>query len=244
MQDLHLGNVKICAVAGFCSEDPQFDTFRPRKIIPDRKSIKLMTRSVQLGVGAAAVALSKVDVWKSVPPHRRGVFVSASPAINGHNDLHDALVASRDATGSFSHALFAQKGRTYIHPLWLVRGLSNNILGFVSSLWDFQGENMNYCQGELGGRHALIQAAAAITEGRLDMALVGGADSLVGAEHILGRSCAEAGVFIVLMSAQQSLSLSDRDISAQCEQQPYTGAAGWLLALWKIQQKKDRVKNT
>lgn len=231
-----LKNIQIDSVAGFFSEDEEFTQFRPRKLIPDRKSIKLMTRAVQIGVAAARITLEQSDSWKGVAPARRGMFVSASPAVHGQDDLQQALLSSM-VDGRFSYSAFAEKGRTFIHPLWLVRGLSNNILGFSSAFWDFQGENMNYCQGVFGGRHALLQAAYAIKEGRLDVALVGGSDSLIGAERIIKKPCAEGAAFVLLSASQENLEINLHEIDTYVEKMPYLGAGAWSVALWKHCQK-------
>jgi 3-oxoacyl-(acyl-carrier-protein) synthase len=231
-----LQNIQIDSVAGFFSEDEEFSQFRPRKLIPDRKSIKLMTRAVQIGVAAARVTLEQTEIWKSVEPSRRGMFVSASPAVHGQDDLQQALMSSM-VDGKFSFSAFAEKGRTFIHPLWLVRGLSNNILGFSSAFWDFQGENMNYCQGVSGGRHAFLQAAYAIKEGRLDVALVGGSDSLIGAEKILQKPCAEGAAFVLISSSKTDLEVDLIEIDRYVDTLPYLGAGAWSVALWKHYQR-------
>ena len=224
-------NVEVATVRGFFSEQEDFSQFRPSKLIPDRKSIKLMTRAVQIGVAAARVTLDDCDKWKKVAPARRGMFVSASPAVHGQEDLHQAIMASMEE-GCFSYSLFAEKGRTLIHPLWLVRGLSNNILGFGSAFWDFQGENMNYCQGAMGGHHAFMQAAHAISEGRLDVALVGGADSLIGAEDILLSPCAEGGAFALLYRSENDCEIDMEAIEGLVQALPNLGAGKWSVALW------------
>ena len=92
---------------------------------------------------------------------------------------------------------------------------------------------MNYCQGSLGGRHAFIQAASAIAEGRLDVALVGGADSLIGAEDLLSKPCAEGGSFALLSASSSDLELDESRINQWLNQQPEVGAASWSIALWK-----------
>jgi hypothetical protein len=166
------------------------------------------------------------------------MFVSASPAVHGQDDLKQALMSSM-IEGRFSFSAFAEKGRTFIHPLWLVRGLSNNILGFSSAFWDFQGENMNYCQGVLGGRHAFLQAAYAIQEGRLDFALVGGSDSLVGAENILQKPCAEGAAFVLLSSSSNDLEINLHEIDTNVEILPYLGAGAWSVAMWKYLQRNN-----
>ncbi|MAA78226.1 MAG: hypothetical protein CL916_03125 [Deltaproteobacteria bacterium] len=238
-----LKNVRLVSVKGLFSGDDNFVQYRLKKLIPDRKSIKLMNRTVQLGIVAARMTLEESDVWKKFPPSRRGMFVSASPAIRGQDDLHNALMASM-VEGKFSYKSFAEQGRTHIHPLWLVRGLSNNILGFGTAFWDFQGENMNYCQGRSGGKHALIQAAHAICEGRLDVALVGGADSLIEAEEFLHKPCAEGAAFALLVSSKTDLKLDLDSIEKHEQKLSELGAGSWSIAFWKAYESNKCVLMT
>ena len=94
---------------------------------------------------------------------------------------------------------FAERGEPLIPPLWLVKGLSNNVLGYASALLDLRGDNGNWCDGRLGGAVALCNAVHAVAEGRVDLAVAGGADALVGAEAICGVPCAEGAAFFVLV---------------------------------------------
>ena len=54
--------------------------FQPRKWIPSRKLIKLMTRQVQIGVSAIGGVVSVLDGWDEVDPSRRGLFIAFSAA--------------------------------------------------------------------------------------------------------------------------------------------------------------------
>lgn len=177
----------------------------PGEAVPDfdpvaggipRKSLKTMTRAVQLGVVAALRAMSTVPGWQAVPPERRGLFVGASPQ---QGDIED-LAAAIEACGPIpSLAALADHGVPLVPPLWLVKGLSNNVLGYASAMLDFRGDNGNWCDGRLGGAVAVCNAVHAVAEGRADLALAGGADALRGAEAILGRTCGEGAAFLVLV---------------------------------------------
>lgn len=177
--------------------------FRARSWIQDRKSLKLMGRSVQLGVAAVKAALDGVPGWEEVPPNRRGIFVGASPQLGDPDDLAYALKAA-SPDGAFDLRLFAEKGIDLIHPLWLVRGLSNNVIGFASAFHDLQGVNANYCDGRRGGWNALIEGVRAVAEGRADIVVAGGADAFVGAEELLGTPCGEGAAFVVLRPAAEA----------------------------------------
>ena len=207
--------------------------FRARAYIKDRKSLKLMARGVKLGVSAVRLALSDADGWEEVPPARRALFVGASPQPGDPDDLRPALEAAM-VDGDFSMSRFAKEGYPLIHPLWLLRGLSNNVLGFASAAFDLQGTNANYCDGARGGWNALTEGALAVAEGRADLAIAGGADSLVGAEAFFaGRSLGEGAAFVVFARARDGdppLRLSREALDPEEETLGYLGAATWPVA--------------
>ena len=160
-----------------------------------RKHLKTMTRAVQLGFAAVSAALRAYPAWTEVPPPRRGLYVGASPQSGDPEDLAAALGAmSAPTVGAF-----ARDAVPLIPPLWLVKGLSNNVLGYASAHHDLQGDNGNWCDGPLGGAVALCAAVHAVAEGRVDLAVAGGADSLIDAERVLGRPGGEGAAFLVLV---------------------------------------------
>ncbi|NOY27464.1 MAG: hypothetical protein GXP62_16485, partial [Oligoflexia bacterium] len=175
--------------------------FRPRAYVSDRKQLKLMSRAVRLGVSAVRLAISQAggdDALAIVPPPRRGMYVGATPQAGQATDLVPALEASTGTDGTFDMHRFATQGTRLIHPLWLVKGLSNNVLGFASAFHDLQGCNANYCDGDDGGWTALCQGALAVSEGRADWVVAGACDCLVGADDLLGgRRCGEGAAFVV-----------------------------------------------
>lgn len=209
--------------------------FRARAYIQERKSIKLMTRAVQLGVSAVRLALIQDPSWETVPPERRAMYVGASPQPGDPEDLRRALDAARDADGAFSLGRFAVDGIPLIHPLWLVRGLSNNVLGFSSANHNLQGANANYCDGPEGGWTALIEGARAVSEGRADLALAGGADALVAAESLLGgRRCGEGAAFLLLRPGTGEspvLAVDQGPAGGEEELLGFLGAATWPVSI-------------
>ena len=211
--------------------------FRARAYIQDRKSLKLMTRSVQLGVSAVNIALAEAEGWDEVPPPRRGIFVGASPQPGDPDALRPALEAAQDGDGRFDLAAFASDGIPLIHPLWLVRGLSNNVIGFASAVNDIQGVNANWCDGAEGGWTALLDGARAVAEGRADLVVAGGADALVEAEALLaGRACGEGAAFLVLVpgspgSGDRVVELDTRRFEPDEPKLGFLGAATWPVAV-------------
>ena len=179
--------------------------FRARNYVADRKSLKLMTTAVQLGVSAVQMALDDDGDWSDVPPDRRGIYVGASPQTGDPDALRPALEASVGPAG-FDMNRFASEGFPLIHPLWLVRGLSNNIIGFAAAIHDLQGVNANYCDGIDGGVNALREGALAVAEGRADLVVAGGADAWSGASALLdGAPCGDGAAFVVLRVGGQDV---------------------------------------
>lgn len=211
--------------------------FRARAWIRDRKSLKLMTRSVQLGVAAVNAALADAAGWDDTPPDRRGIFVGASPQPGDPDALRPALEAAAAEDGGFDLTRFATDGIPLIHPLWLVKGLSNNVIGFASAVNDLQGVNANWCDGADGGWTALVEGARAVTEGRADLVVIGGADALVDAEPLLGgRRCGEGAAFVVLGPGAPAvgdtvLDLQQGGFDAAERELGYLGAATWPIAV-------------
>lgn len=191
--------VGIGVVGETSARSGQVPGFDPHQHGVPRKHLKTMTRAVQLGVAAVYAVLEDWPTWRAVPPDRRGLYVGASPQSGDPEDLAPAL----EAVGHpFSLAGFAARGVPLIPPLWLVKGLSNNILGYASAQFDFQGDNGNWCDGRLGGAVALCNAVHAVADGRVDLAVAGGAEALVGVEAILGVPGAEGAAFLVFVAGE------------------------------------------
>lgn len=179
-----------------CDGPGPIEDFNPRGEVPNRKHLKLMSRGVRLGIAAVGRALASRPGWDDISPERRGLFVGANPAGTDPSELKGAL-----ARCDGDLAAFGEVGIPLVHPLWLVKGLSNNILGYATAYWGMRGPNGNRCEGRTGGLAAILEAARALDEGRLDLAVAGGADSLIGAESWLGRPTGEGAAFFVLERA-------------------------------------------
>ncbi len=143
----------------------------------------------------------------------------------------------------FDMERFTTVGYHLIHPLWLVRGLSNNVLGFASAVEDLQGTNANYCDGDEGGWTALVEGARAVAEGRAELVVAGGADALTAAEPLLGgRRCGEGAAFVVFERAgpdDPPLVLDRAALSLDEAELGYLGAASWPVAFARAWLRAD-----
>jgi len=212
--------------------------FRARAYVVNRKNLKLMSRAVKLGVSGIRLALAQVEDWEQVPPERRGMFVGSTPLGGVH--------VSSDDKGKVDLQAFATQGYPLIHPLWLVKGLSNNVLGFASAAHNFQGVNGNYCDGAASGANALREGWAAVSEGRADLVVAGAADSLVGLEALIpGHKAGEGSAFFVLRPVENAapgsvvLRRGEGHLEAEESTLGYLGAAGEVVSLARAAMRGD-----
>jgi 3-oxoacyl-[acyl-carrier-protein] synthase II len=163
--------------------------FRARDYIENVKNLKVMTPAVQFGMAAVKLAFDEAKLGGAgIDPERFGIAVGAGQATGESHDLVPAIEASTSGDGSFDIVKFGREGLAAINPLWLLRGLSNNVLGFASARLDAQGWNTNICTSGAAGLMAIGDAAVAVATGRADVVVAGGYDANVSPEAILRHS--------------------------------------------------------
>lgn len=174
--------------------------FSPKSHLPEKKHAKLMSRSVQLGIAALKTAVEACGSWSTVAPERRGLFAGASPGGGDTDELMPALEASR-VGGAFDYRAFGERGIPLVPPLWLVRGLSNNVVGYGSAYFEIRGANATRCDGRHAGLAAVIDGVRAVAEGRADLAAAGASDSLTWAADVFPIGAAECGAMLLIEPA-------------------------------------------
>jgi len=191
-------SLKVRAVGLVAAEHfGEVKEFAPRSELPNRKHLKLMSRADRLGVAAVGRAIARFPEWDQFAPERRGLFVGTTPEGTDPESLKPAIERSR-SEGVFSVANFGEDGVPYVPPLWLVRGLSNNVLGFACAYWDIQGVNGNRCEGRVSGTAAIVEGARALLENRADVVVAGGADSLLRFAQHTDSPMGEGAAFILM----------------------------------------------
>lgn len=170
-----------------CRVAARVTAFKARDWVSNRKNLKLMSDAVRFGLAAVKRAHAQAGL-PEVPtdPERLGMFVGAGTAFGDTTDLAPALERGFADGRPFDAAAFATEGMHLINPLWLLKGLSNNVLGFATADLDARGINQNYCNSAAGGLQAVGEAAWAIAEGKADLMIAGGADSAVDPAHFTG----------------------------------------------------------
>jgi 3-oxoacyl-[acyl-carrier-protein] synthase II len=157
--------------------------FEPRDHV-DAKALRLMSPSVAFGVAAAQLAAADAGLAPSeMDPVRLGAFVGSRGHSSDRQDLVPAVERATDA-GNFSLAKFGAEGLPLVHPMWLLKGLANNVLYFLSLKFNAQGMNNNISMGGVAATMAIGEAFHTLQRGYLDVALAGGYDSVLDLDRL------------------------------------------------------------
>lgn len=168
-----------CQIAG---QMPDFDAkkFLPPSAKEARKSLKVMARTVQLGVCASQKAMDDAGLVKGrITPSRFGIEYAC---VMVASDMDDLVLAGRETvnreTREIDLAAFGgEKGLGNVTPLWMLKYLPNMPACHTSIFFDAQGPNNTITTSEVAGLHALGEAYRLIQRDQADFFLVGGTES-------------------------------------------------------------------
>ncbi len=173
----------------FAGELPSFDAkkYLDKK---DRKSLRMMARTIEFAVAAAQLALAdgRVDKTK-LDPTRFGVaFGSGLIAMEMHEIGDAALAATDNAHAPADLQRWGRDGIPTIQPLWMLKYLPNMLACHVSILHDAQGPNNTITESDVASLLALGEAHRILARDAADFFLVGGAESKVNPMSMM-RQC-------------------------------------------------------
>ncbi|MCP4901236.1 MAG: 3-oxoacyl-ACP synthase [bacterium] len=163
--------------------------YNPRKLVADRKLLKVITRQDVIGLNAVdqAMAHSGLPEYRAALGDdceslndRTGIFVG-SPG-NKYHHQHDYLTALASASGD--QAAFGSAAMDEVHPMWLLRTLPNNVLAYAGIRYGFKGANENITAHGISGAQAILEACRYLRDGTIDRAIVVGYDSAIEAEAL------------------------------------------------------------
>ena len=174
----------------------------PRELVDDRKLHKLVRRIDLLGLYAAAKAIegagltvyrealdsAAVDLFND----RTAVYIGSGG--NNYQDWYDFFPLLTAAAGDLR--TFGRELEGTVTPMWVLRGLPNNVLCHIGIRYGFKGANACVVNHTVSSMLAVIEAAAALCAGEADRAVAVGYDSPVEPEttlyyHTLGLLAAD-----------------------------------------------------
>src|SRR5713101_4268361 len=147
----------------------------------ERKSLKVMSRSIQLAVAAAQLAMDDCGVDKSqLDPTRFGVEFGAGLIASELEELGMASqISSTGQIGAVDLEKWGSQGLACMPPLWMLKYLPNMLACHVSILHNAQGPNNTITENDVASLLALGEASRALLRDNADFFLVGGADSKI-----------------------------------------------------------------
>jgi 3-oxoacyl-[acyl-carrier-protein] synthase II len=153
--------------------------FDAKNFVKPRKSLKVMSRDIQLGVVAASLATETACVTTAgVSPERMGVVFGADMI---HCEPDDVANAYRRcvADGRFDFGHWGQASMEEIYPLWMLKYLPNMAACHVAIAHDARGPNNSHSLCECSSLMAIAEAARVIERGSADVMISGGTSSRI-----------------------------------------------------------------
>ncbi len=156
----------------------------------ERKSLKVMSRSIQLAVAAAQLALDDARVDKQqLDPTRFGVAFGAGLIATELEELGAAAQMSANGQpGVVDLEKWAGEGLACMPPLWMLKYLPNMLACHVSILHNAQGPNNTITENEVASLLALGEAYRILRRDQADFFLAGGADSKINPLSLVRHS--------------------------------------------------------
>lgn len=153
--------------------------FDPLALLPSpKKFLKVMPRDVQLGVGAAGLAMKHAGLKTGdIDPERLGVTFGAGRISTSPQELADAVSDCAGNQEAFQFTRWGEDSMGRIAPLWLLRQLPNMPACHVSIEYDARGPNNTITSRDSSALLALSEAINVIQRGAADCMIVGACSS-------------------------------------------------------------------
>jgi 3-oxoacyl-[acyl-carrier-protein] synthase II len=159
--------------------------FDPKDYIEPRKSIKVMSREMQLASAAAEIAWQDAGLAQAtLDPNRLGVVGAAGFMFSEMDELRapfEAWIAGND----FDINRWSKEAMGALSPLWMLKYLANMATCHIGIRYDSRGSNSTITHGEVSTILALSQAASLIHRDLADVVIVGATGARVTVSDII-----------------------------------------------------------
>ncbi|TSA02067.1 MAG: beta-ketoacyl-[acyl-carrier-protein] synthase family protein [Planctomycetaceae bacterium] len=168
----------------FGAHIPDFD---PKLYIRPRKSLKVMSREIQMGFAAADMAMIDASLATgTVDPDRFGVVFGSDMIYADLEDLEGTYRRCITA-GHFDFSCWAEAAAEELQPLWLLKHLPNMTASHIAIAQDARGPNNSIVLGDVSSLLAISEATSVIQRGWADVMLVGGSGCRLHPNALVAR---------------------------------------------------------
>lgn len=159
--------------------------FDPRELIQPRKSIKVMSRDIQLASAAAELAWQDSCLSQAtLNPDRFGVLGAAGIMYCELEELRVPFVEWLKQEDFDIHR-WSRKAMGELYPLWMLKYLPNMPACHIGIRYDARGPNNTIAEGDVSSLLALIEAADVIRRDHADVMIVGGTGSRINISDLM-----------------------------------------------------------
>ncbi|HVJ67976.1 MAG TPA: beta-ketoacyl-[acyl-carrier-protein] synthase family protein [Caulifigura sp.] len=139
-----------------------------------RKSLKVMSRDIQMAMAAAAQAIGESKLKDSgINPERVGVEYGANLIFSPPDDLKDGAKACTDDSGQFQMKDWGEKGLAKMEPLWMLKYLPNMPGCHIAIYADARGPSNSLTLDEASSGVVLTEALRILRRHAADVVITG-----------------------------------------------------------------------
>jgi 3-oxoacyl-[acyl-carrier-protein] synthase II len=154
--------------------------FDPKLYVKPRKSLKVMSRDIQLAFAAADQAWADGGFASGAfDPERLGVVFGSDLIHPDPEEMHAAYRQCLDEASEFDGTRWGDAALREIYPLWMLKHLPNMPACHIGIAIDARGPNNTITLGEVSSAAAVAEALQTIRRGRADVMLTGGTGSRI-----------------------------------------------------------------
>lgn len=154
--------------------------FKAEDFVKSKKSLKVMSRDIQLAVAASTLAVQDAHIsLDSMDRTRAGVTLGSGLINNELEELGLGIKQSFDEKGQFQLKRFGREGLRALYPLWLLKYLPNMPACHISILHGLKGPSNTLTTSATGGVQAVGEAYRVIERDDADLMLAGATDSKI-----------------------------------------------------------------
>ncbi len=154
--------------------------FRAGDFVKKKKSLKVMSRDIQLAVAASFLAVQDSGISLSqMDPTRSGITLGSGLINNDLEELGLGIRQSLDREGRFELGRFGREGIRALYPLWLLKYLPNMPACHISITHGLKGPNNTLLTSSTGCLQAVGEASRVIERDDADLMLAGATDSKI-----------------------------------------------------------------
>jgi 3-oxoacyl-[acyl-carrier-protein] synthase II len=159
--------------------------FDPKELIQPRKSIKVMSRDIQLASAAAELAWQDARLGDAtLDPERFGVIGAAGMMYCELEELRVPFIEWVKQE-DFDIRRWSRQAMGELYPLWMLKYLPNMPACHVGIRYDARGPNNTIAEGDVSSVLALGEAADVIRRGHADVMIVGGTGTRLNISELI-----------------------------------------------------------